>query len=317
MPKPLLVTMGEPAGIGPDICLDLVNCDYPVVVLGDKAVLKARALMLRREIEIVDEHIAAKSHQLSVRHISCEAAVVPGCLNVDNALMVIEMLRQGAELVMKGDYAALVTGPIHKKHLQQVIPGFSGHTEFFQELSNVSQVVMMLASAEMKVALLTTHLPLIKVASAITQDKIKAVVNILDQVLKSEFGIPSPKIAVAGLNPHAGEQGALGQEEIEIIIPAIESLKKEGKNLIGPVSADTMFCDKTNDAFLAMYHDQGLPVIKYASFGRAANITLGLPFIRTSVDHGTALDIAGLGKASSSSLMAAIEVAKQMVASKI
>jgi 4-hydroxythreonine-4-phosphate dehydrogenase len=316
MTKPLLVTIGEPSGIGPDICVDLVHSDDDIVVLGDRHVLKQRADMLQKQLIITDEHAPRKNGQLRVKHLPCINKVVPGCLDNQNAAMVVDMLDIGAKAVMAGEYSALVTCPIHKKHLQQVIPNFSGHTEFFQELSNVKQVVMMLVSTSMKVALVTTHLPLAQVSNAITQDKIIEVVNILDTSLKTQFGILDPKIAVAGLNPHAGEQGALGQEEIETIVPAIESLNRKGKHVLGPMSADTMFCDKAFDAYLVMYHDQGLPVIKYASFGNAANITLGLPFIRTSVDHGTALDIAGKGKANSGSLKTAIEIAKQMIMAK-
>lgn len=308
--------MGEPAGIGPDICLDLVNSDENVVILGDGNVLIERAKKLNRQVNIVGENEKVKKGQIRVRQLPCINKVIPGRLNNHNAAVVIDMLQIGAKAVMRGEYAALVTCPIHKKHLQQVAPHFSGHTEFFQELSNVKEVVMMLASKTMKVALATTHLPLVRVPAAITQDKIIQVVNILDYALKLEFGILSPKIAIAGLNPHAGEFGTLGREELDVIIPAIEILKQQGKHVFGPMSADTMFCDKTFDVYLAMYHDQGLPVIKHASFGNAANITLGLPFIRTSVDHGTALDIAGKGKANSSSLITAIELAKQMILAK-
>jgi len=316
MTKPLLVTMGEPAGIGPDICLELANTDENIVVLGDKNVLKARANMLQQQLIITDEYAPQKKRHLRVKHLPCVNKVMPGYLDNQNAGMVIDMLQIAAKAVVSGEYAALVTCPIHKKHLQQVSPNFSGHTEFFQEISHVKDVVMMLASTSMKVALVTTHLPLVKVSTAITQDKIIQVVNILDRALKTEFGIVAPKIAIAGLNPHAGEEGALGQEEIESIIPAIDTLKKQGKCVFGPMPADTMFCDKGFDVYLAMYHDQGLSVIKYASFGKAANITLGLPFIRTSVDHGTALDIAGKGFANAGGLLTAIEVAKQMISAK-
>ena len=313
MTKPLLVTMGEPAGIGPDICLDLADGDENIIVLGDRDVLSERADLLQRKVNIVDEHAPLRKSQVRVKHLTCAKKVIPGHLDDQNAVAVIDMLHTGAAAVMRGEYAALVTCPIHKKHLQQVLPNFSGHTEFFQELSQVREVVMMLAAKNMKVALVTTHLPLVKVPAAITQAKIIEVVNIINSALKTNFGIIAPKIAIAGLNPHAGEQGALGQEEIESIIPAIENLIKEGIQVTGPMPADTMFCDKAFDVYLAMYHDQGLGVIKYASFGQAANITLGLPFIRTSVDHGTALDIAGKGVANSSSLMTAIAFAKKMM----
>ena len=313
MTSALLVTMGEPAGIGPDICLDLADGHDDIIILGDSEVLAARAAQLQRKISIVDEHAPLKPGQLRVKHLPCVNPVIPGRLDPQNAAVVIDMLRIGANAVMDGEYAALITCPIHKKHLQQVVADFSGHTEFFQEMTQVATVVMMLAAKQMKVALVTTHLPLADVPKAITQAKIMQVVHILHTALQTSFGVLAPRIAVAGLNPHAGEQGALGQEEITEITPAINALIKQGIDVSGPMPADTMFCNTAFDVFLAMYHDQGLGVMKYASFGQAANITLGLPFIRTSVDHGTALEIAGQGVANAGSLRTAIQFAKQMI----
>ena len=318
--KPLLVSSGEPAGIGPDLCLALAVYDFPLVVLGDKAVLAARAMELGQSI-VFDEYQdgvlpLSQPNHLTVLSIPCAAPVVAGVLNPLNAPYVIDMLSIAADRCLSGEFSALVTAPVHKAILNQAGYNFTGHTEFLADRCHVATVVMMLACSAMNVALVTTHLPLRMVADAITFPLLINVISILHTALQQDFGIKHPKIYVAGLNPHAGEAGYLGREEIEIITPAILQLQKNGMDVQGPFSADTLFTAgnaKACDAFVAMYHDQGLPVLKYAGFGTAVNVTLGLPIIRTSVDHGTALDLAGKGLAESSSLIAAVEMAYAMV----
>jgi 4-hydroxythreonine-4-phosphate dehydrogenase len=241
---------------------------------------------------------------------------VAGTLNPENAPYVIDTLTTAIERCLSGEFSALITAPVHKAIINQAGYEFTGHTEFFAEYCNVAQVVMMLACAEMKVALVTTHLPLKKVPDAVTSALIIDVITTLTGSLQNDFGISHPTIYVAGLNPHAGEGGYLGREEIEVISPALAILQQRGIDVRGPLPADTMFTShnaNTCDAFVAMYHDQGLSVLKYAGFGRAVNITLGLPIIRTSVDHGTALDLAGTGQADTGSLMAAVEMAASIV----
>lgn len=317
--KPILVSSGEPAGIGPDLCLSLARCPIPVVVLGDKQILAERAKRLGLTIRLVDyesgQAIVCDEHTLNVISLPCPQAVVPGVLNVLNASYVIEMLTMAAERCLRGEFSALVTAPVHKSIINQAGYSFTGHTEFFADYCQANSVVMMLACDAMKVALVTTHLPLKEVAESINQEGLKAVIREVHHSLQTYFGISAPKLYVAGLNPHAGESGVLGREEIEIISPSLADLKQEGIDVQGPFSADTMFVmQKKNpcDAFVAMYHDQGLPVLKYCGFGDAVNITLGLPIIRTSVDHGTALELAGSGKSTSSSLFAAVETAALM-----
>ena len=318
--KPLLVSSGEPAGVGPDLCLTLAGSAWPLVVLCDKQLLAARAKQLGRPITLVDyqpnlPHTTAPE-QLTVLSIPCHAEVVAGTLNPENAPYVIELLTTAVMRCLSGEFSALITAPVHKAIINQAGYEFTGHTEFFAEYCNVAHVVMMLACAEMKVALVTTHLPLKKVPEAITPTLIIDVITTLRRSLQKDFGITHPTIYVAGLNPHAGEGGYLGREEIEVINPALDILRQQGINVQGPLPADTMFTPQnanTCDAFVAMYHDQGLSVLKYAGFGRAVNITLGLPIIRTSVDHGTALDLAGTGEAHSGSLMAAVEMAATIV----
>ena len=314
--KPLLVTSGEPAGIGPDLCLDLAEQKYPVVVLGDKSMLALRAKMLGRSVEILDYHpersVTPKAGELMVWSLPCDVPVKPGQLNSLNAPYIIRMLTLAADYCLSGKFSGVVTAPVHKGVINQAGIAFTGHTEFFADHCGGAQVVMVLACPVMKVALLTTHLPLAQVPGAISQDLLIQVVRQLHRGLKQDFGIAEPRIAVAGLNPHAGEGGYLGREELDIIGPAIRVLQNELIHVQGPFSADTLFMQKNLqhfDLFLTMYHDQGLPVLKYASFGHAVNVTMGLPIVRTSVDHGTALELAGTNQADSGSLLAAVEMA--------
>lgn len=317
--KPLLVSSGEPAGIGPDLCLALANIDIPLVVLCDKDLLESRAKTLNINIDLQDYNpdtpFRSQPGQLSVLSIPCARTVVAGKLDLDNANYVLELLKTAATRTLTGEFSALVTAPVQKSIINQAGIPFTGHTEYFADFYNVDTVVMMLACEQFKVALMTTHLPLNKVSEAITVKLIMQVIHELNSALKQDFGINQPNIYVAGLNPHAGEAGYLGREEIDCIEPALKKLSSQGIRLRGPLPADTMF-NKTNiedcDVFVAMYHDQGLPVLKYAGFGEAVNITLGLPIIRTSVDHGTALEIAGTNKASPSSLIAAVKMAAKM-----
>lgn len=327
----LAITSGEPAGIGPDICLDLAFMDFPCrcVVLGDKDLLMQRAGVLGKQITFYDfnpdkpPENPLRKGDLEVCHIPLNQPCVAGSLNKENASYVLELLDCAYQGISDGLFAGMVTAPLHKGIINEGLPEsgfFSGHTEYLAEKSLSKQVVMMLAGGGMRVALVTTHLPLKEVADAITEPLISSVVNILNDDLQSKFGIQSPRILVAGLNPHAGEGGHLGREEIDVIIPTLEKLKNQGIDVRGPYPADTLFQPfmlKDADAVLAMYHDQGLPTLKYAGFGTGVNVTLGLPFIRTSVDHGTALDLAATGQADSGSLMVAVETALIMANSKI
>ena len=317
----LAVTSGEPAGIGPDICLDLAQQDLPcrVVVLGDRDLLAARAQMLGKTVHLCDyqaDSVPAKN-TLEVWHIPLAQPCVARELNVANAPYVLQLLDTAYAGIMRGEFAAMVTAPLHKGIINDAGGAFfSGHTEYLAEKSQTEQVVMMLAGGGLRVALVTTHLPLKDVPQAINQDLICQVATILHDDLQRKFGIAQPRILVAGLNPHAGENGHLGKEEIDVMIPALTRLQAQGMQITGPFPADTLFQPfmlKDADAVLAMYHDQGLPVLKFASFGQGVNITLGLPFIRTSVDHGTALNLAGTGKADAGSLHTALATALEMV----
>lgn len=321
--KPLLVTSGEPAGIGPDVCLALAQSALPIVVLCNKVMLEERANQLGLQIILEDYQPgiipSTLENHLTVLSIPCAARVVPGVLNPDNAPYVLSMLSLAATRCMDGEFAALITAPVHKAVINKAGIVFTGHTEFFSEFCQVDTVVMMLVSPVMRVALITTHLPLKKVPDVVTESLIINVITQLNISLQHDFGIKRPKIYVAGLNPHAGENGYLGREEIETIAPAIDYLQKRGLDVKGPFPADTLFAaDNTQqcDVFVAMYHDQGLPVLKYASFGGAVNVTLGLPIIRTSVDHGTALELAGTGAADGGSLIAAVALAANMAKNK-
>ncbi len=321
--KPILVTSGEPAGIGPDICLSLSEASVPLVVIGDIKVLQQRAKLLGKEINCCEYTgvfpALTKPKQLFVLPMSCPNPVIPGQLDSGNAPYVVRMLTHAVEACVKGDFSALVTAPIHKGIINQANIPFTGHTEFLADFCNAESVVMMLACKEMKVALATTHLALEKVPEVINKSLLTTIICNLHHALIKDFAIKTPRIFVAGLNPHAGEDGYLGRQEIDTIIPVIKELQDKDINVSGPYPADTMFC-RSNlakaDVFLAMYHDQGLSVLKYASFGHAVNITLGLPIIRTSVDHGTALSLAGTGNVETNSMHHAIETALSMIAAR-
>lgn len=321
MTQRLIITSGEPAGIGPDLVLQLAQKDWPVelVVIADKTLLKHRAKLLGIDIELVNYDASksaepSKAHTMVVDEIKTPEPVLDGQLNPANASYVIKMLKRAIQGCMNKEFAGMVTGPVHKGVINEAGLPFTGHTELLAEDSQTDQVVMMLATPGLRVALATTHLPLAAVPKAITQNLLTDVLTITNDALKNQFGIAKPHILVTGLNPHAGESGHMGREEIDVIEPV---LKKLGSimHLSGPLPADTLFTPKylqQADAVLAMYHDQGLPVLKHMGFGNAVNITLGLPFVRTSVDHGTALDLAGTGKADVRSFEYAIEVALQM-----
>ncbi len=326
-PPVFALTPGEPAGIGPDLCLLLAREAQPAVLVAvaSHALLAARATQLGLQIELLGvgpghwPEQPAPAGSLYVWDTPLAETVVAGQLNTANAGYVLQTLTRAAEGCLAGDFAAMITAPVHKGVINQAGIAFSGHTEFLADLTHTPQVVMMLATEGLRVALVTTHLPLKDIAAAITEERLLRVTRILAADLRSKFGIARPRILVCGLNPHAGEGGHLGREEIEIIEPALAHLREEGIDLIGPLPADTLFTPKHLehcDAVLAMYHDQGLPVLKYKGFGAAVNITLGLPIIRTSVDHGTALDLAATGRIDTGSLKVALQTAYQMVASQ-
>lgn len=319
---PLVITPGEPAGIGPDLVLKLAHTPpaHPFVVIANRELLQARAQQLGIKIKLYDYDASEDLHnrrgELVVWHVDLQTPAVAGTLNPANADYVLQTLRLATQACLDKQFAALVTGPVHKGIINQAGFPFTGHTEYLAELSHTSLPVMMLMTAGLRVALATTHLPLRKVCEAITPELIEQCLRILHHDLQSQFGIPSPRISVCGLNPHAGEDGHLGREEIDIINPVLNALRAEGMHLTGPLPADTAFTkDKMQqtDAYLAMYHDQGLAVLKHIGFGKAVNVTLGLPFIRTSVDHGTALELAGTGNIDDSSLHAAIDAAVRMI----
>lgn len=317
--KPLLVTTGEPAGIGPDLCLTLAGYPAPLVVAADKDMLEARARALHLNVECVpyhaDEPVIPAPERLTVMHIPCAAPVQPGVLDPRNAKYVLEMLSAAVSGCLSGEFSGVCTAPVHKGVINEGGFSFTGHTEYFAEQCAAPLVVMMLVCEVMRVALVTTHIPLKQVASHITRAHLEQVITLVHHHLQRDFGLPRPVIAVAGLNPHAGEGGYLGTEEISEITPAIESLQGAGMDVRGPFSADTMFADMDKsgiDTYVAMYHDQGLAVLKYAGFGKAVNITLGLPVVRTSVDHGSALELAATGRAHNGSLLAAVKIALQL-----
>jgi 4-hydroxythreonine-4-phosphate dehydrogenase len=322
MPPPrLILTSGEPAGIGPDLCIDIASRSWPceLVVAGDTAVLHARAQQLHKSLKLLpysrDQSAEHRAGSLHVLHVPVATAVRPGQLDRANARYVLALLDRAIEGCTAGEFAAMVTAPVQKSVINDAGVPFSGHTEYLAERAGGAHPVMMLANGSLRVALATTHLPLKDVSAAITGELLQRVLRIVEGDLRSRFAIAAPRILVCGLNPHAGESGHLGREEIEVIAPALEALRGSGMQLIGPAPADTAFTAQMlqqADAVLAMYHDQGLPVIKYAGFESAVNVTLGLPIIRTSVDHGTALALAGTGKAAAGSLAAAIELALQL-----
>lgn len=320
--KRLAITAGEPAGIGPDLCVQIAQQSHPhqLVVIADPDLLRerAQALNLPLAIEQFDPEAnrqASLARTLYVQPVKLASAVKASELNSSNASYVLEMLTQAAQGCMNGTFDALVTAPVHKGVINDAGIPFSGHTEFLEQLSNSQKVVMMLATEGLRVALATTHLPLRDIADSITKPLLDQVIGVLNKALQQDFGLEQPRILVAGLNPHAGEGGHLGHEEIDTIIPVLDNWRQQGVDLIGPLPADTLFNEKylqDADAVLAMYHDQGLPVLKYKGFGRAVNITLGMPIVRTSVDHGTALDLAATGKADHGSLLTAIDYAATM-----
>ncbi len=321
----IALTVGEPAGIGPDLCVLLAqhqqSCELVAIVDPQLILERAELLNLPIKLQLVDLSSPASIPEVgTLRYLPATLAVPckAGLLNSDNSRYVLETLQIALDGCLNNQFDAVVTAPVHKGVINDAGVSFTGHTEFFADGAGVDQVVMMLATESLRVALATTHLPLKQVSEAITQDSLRRVITIINDSMKNQFGFLAPKIAVCGLNPHAGEDGHLGREEIDIISPVIEQLVEKGIKLSGPWPADTIFLqDKMADydVVLAMYHDQGLPVLKHQGFGTAVNITLGLPFIRTSVDHGTALDLAGTGKARITSLQAAIDMALNMVAS--
>lgn len=320
-PVTLALTACEPGGIGPELCLQLATepRSQQVVVVASMALLEDRKALLGLDVTLhawqPEARVQTVAGQLSVLDVAGIADTTAGRLDRGNSEYVLDTLTIAARGCLDGTFDGMVTAPVHKGVINEAGIAFSGHTEFLQELCGVERVVMMLATEELRVALVTTHLPLKDVPAAITAGRITQVARILNQDLKTFFGIARPRILVAGLNPHAGEGGHLGREEIEVIEPTLDSLRREGMDLTGPLPADTLFTPHwldDADAVLAMYHDQGLPVLKFQGFGRAVNITLGLPIVRTSVDHGTALDLAGTGKADAGSLHTAIRVGEQM-----
>lgn len=320
--KRLLITPGEPAGIGPDLVIQIAQQSWnaELLVIADPDLLRSRAKQLNLPLQLnffqPDKKRAPhQSGTLTCLPLSLASPVITGQLNINNADYVIQSLSTAVSLCQAHKVHALITGPVHKGLINEAGIHFSGHTEFLSAQCGHVPTVMLFVSDAFKVALLTTHLPLKAVSDHVTKSKLKTVIQILQQSLQKQFALNHPRILITGLNPHAGEQGYLGREEIDTIIPALNELRHQGHILIGPLPADTIFTPKTlqqADVILAMYHDQALPVIKYASFGHAVNVTLGLPFIRTSVDHGTALDIAGTGQADAGSMRAAVQLAMEM-----
>ena len=335
MKKLLLISSGEPAGIGPDLCLMLAERHYfayqqqnmLILILADTYLLQSRAKQLNLTVDIVVANLHSINdlpvkkallkrqlvkNQLLVWHVPSSVSVVPGQLHQANADYVLRQLKLATQACLARQVDGLITCPVHKGVINQAGHAFSGHTEYLQALSQSKRTVMMLANPAMRVALVTTHLPISAVAKAINAEKLEETILIIAQALRQHFAITKPRITLAGLNPHAGEHGYLGTEEQKVMIPLIKTLQQsDDLELIGPAAADTMFVTyaQVTDCFLAMYHDQGLAVIKYADFAHTVNITLGLPFVRTSVDHGTALDLAGTGKADPASLLSAIDYA--------
>jgi 4-hydroxythreonine-4-phosphate dehydrogenase len=310
----LALTCGEPAGIGPDICVQAgaqllrEGADFDVICLADQGLLEARAGAL--------DVRHYNGHGFGVEHLPLQVPAVAGQLDTRNAPWVLALLDRAIDGCKAGDFDAIVTAPVQKSVINDAGIAFTGHTEYLAERCEAGRPVMMLATDSLRVALATTHLPVQEVSAAISGSSLDEILDILQQDLRTRWGIAAPRIAVCGLNPHAGESGHLGREETEVIGPAIARAQRRGIAATGPWPADTIFTPRqlaNHDVVLAMFHDQGLPVIKYAGFGNAVNITLGLPLIRTSVDHGTALDLAGTGKADHGSLLAAVRLAAQLV----
>jgi 4-hydroxythreonine-4-phosphate dehydrogenase len=320
----ILITTGDPAGIGPDIAIQAAQQAWPaeIVVIADEELIAQRAQQIKQPITLsrCDVKQPPQAHQpgtLKIIPVMLNMEAQPGVLNPANSWYVIRSLETAVNLCESGDAHAMVTGPVNKLVINKTGVPFTGHTEFLAKRCNIPHTVMMFVTEQVKVALATTHVPISKLSAAITKDSLRATIKILSDELKNRFQLIAPKIFVCGLNPHAGEGGYLGTEEIDTIAPVLDELRAQGLNLIGPLPADTIFTPKylkQADAILAMYHDQALPIVKYMSFGHAVNITLGLPFIRTSVDHGTAVDIAGKGAADAGSMAAAIELAISLAA---
>ncbi len=323
--KRIAITPGEPAGIGPDLCITLaqsqLSCQLVAIACPKMLMDRAKLLKLPLEIQEFDSHSQAqlnKPGQLTVLPVDTMNPVSTGHLNKSNSRYILKTLTKATQGCMKSLFAAMVTAPVHKGIINDAGYIFTGHTEYIAEITG-GYPVMMLATPGLSVALATIHLPLAEVSKAITRSRLRQVIWVLDHDLRLRFRIDKPRILVCGLNPHAGENGYLGREEIDVIEPVLDSLRKQGMNLEGPLPADTIFTPKyldKADAILAMYHDQGLPVLKHKGFGKAANITLGLPIIRTSVDHGTALELAGTGQADAGSLHYALETALDMINGK-
>jgi len=318
MPLKLAITPGEPAGIGPDLVIQMaqLNWDVQLVAFADPDMMQQRAAQLGLPLTLVeyqqqDDRILSQG-QLFIVPVKAAATVVAGELNEENGHYVVETLRLAGEANLRGEFDAVVTGPVNKSIINKAGISFSGHTEFFAQQSNTADVVMLLSTPGLRVALVTTHIPLAYVSKAITPERLEKVISILHHDLITKFKIAEPKIYVCGLNPHAGENGHIGKEEQLVINPTLDMLRGRGINLIGPLPADTIFQEKylkDADVVLSMYHDQGLPVLKYKGFGASVNVTLGLPIVRTSVDHGTALDLAGTGNIDNGSFKVAINKA--------
>ena len=317
----IAITAGEPAGIGPDLCIAVAQQHFEaeLVIIADPQLLQQRAALLQQNFRLSPYRptSAPRAGQVSVAPVPLRAAAEAGKLASENAAYVLETLDCAIRGCKDRSFQAMVTAPVHKGIINDAGIAFTGHTEYLAEKTGAATVVMMLATPGLRVALATTHLPLAQVSAAITRDRLEAVLRCLHAELVNRFSIADPRILVAGLNPHAGEDGHLGREEIDVIEPVLAALREQGLRLSGPLPADTLFtppCLARADAVLAMYHDQGLPVLKHMGFGRSVNITLGLPLVRTSVDHGTALEKAATGAADAGSLAAAIEAAIEMVA---
>jgi 4-hydroxythreonine-4-phosphate dehydrogenase len=318
---PLAITAGEPAGIGPDLCVQLAAASpgIPFVVIADKNLLQQRAAQIGMDVQVRDflasPESAAQPGTLAVMHVPLVAECHPGVLNAANSEYVLATLRRAVQGCQTGEFSGIVTAPVHKGIINDAGISFTGHTEFLAELTGTEQVVMMLVGGGMRVALATTHLALKDVPAALTASLLEKVLHTIQRDFQHRFGIAQPRILVAGLNPHAGEGGYLGREEIEVMIPVLNKLRAAGMKVSAPLPADTLFTPEKLaqcDCVLAMYHDQGLPVLKHASFGQGVNVTLGMPIIRTSVDHGTALELAGTGDADGGSLLEAIRLAARM-----
>jgi 4-hydroxythreonine-4-phosphate dehydrogenase len=320
MKAPLALTTGEPAGIGPDLAVAWAqrSRDVSVVAVADPDLLRARAKQLGHELTLVEYPgpVTRAAGSLSVQSVQLGVSAVPGHLDVRNVPFVLETLATAADGCVEGKFSGMVTGPVQKSVINDAGVAFSGHTEFLAERCGSATVVMLLVAGDLRVALATTHVSLAEVPALITRQRLTQVLEVLLGDLKARFGIARPRVLVAGLNPHAGEGGHLGREEIEVIAPVCRAFAERG--VVGPLPADTLFTQRQlagADAVLAMYHDQGLPVLKHVGFGNAVNVTLGLPIVRTSVDHGTALDIAGRGGADIGSFVAALELADQLARS--